>query len=209
MDRAVNEHDTEAIHAEFDRDGSRPERSRSTNRYALYAVIAITLAGMATVVYGTFANVTDEPIDAPTQRIAAQACASAYNDLKRLSPLTPNATFNDRAILTEHENAIFTTLANRVSTTHPTDHDGSIALTAWIGDWRSLIQRRANYAKDLRAIGNKAEPDFPKDTSGAPVTNRMNQFSRTHNLIGCATHNLQAEIVDGLRAYPNDPTQVP
>lgn len=184
---------------------------RKESRASLYAVIAMTLAGMGTIVYGVvFANRTDEPLDTASTAIVAAACKDAYIELKTLTPLKPDVstTFADRASLTNQENAIFTAMADKIAFAKPTDNDGKIALSKWIEDWRAVIDRRARYATDLGSVGDDAQLVLPKD-GGAPVTNRMNKFSRTHDLIGCATHNLQAEIVDGVRVYPTDPTKVP
>ena len=179
------------------------------SRAPLYSVIVITLLGMGAVVYGTFASTTNEPLNKTSHDVIAKSCADAYTGLKKLPPLKATATFADRASLVTQENLIFTAMTNTIATTHTENHDGEVARTKWVEDWRSVIERRAMYAADLLKVGDASEPAFPKDEGGAPVTNRMNQFSRTHTLIGCATHNLQAEIIDGVRVYPTDPTKVP
>ena len=103
---------------------------------------------------------------------------------------------------------LLSTLATTIAAQRPTAHDGQTALTDWVADWRALIDRRATFAHTLDRDGN-AEFVIPKDPKGAPITNRMNEFARTHALIGCETHNLQAETLDGPRNYPNDPTKIP
>ena len=90
---------------------------------------------------------------------------------------------------------------------HPKNPVGAEATSGWLGDWKSLNQSRSQYAIDLRRHVGHPELLLKKD-GGAPITKRMNDFAGTHELIGCESHNLQAEIVDGARNYPRDPTEV-
>ena len=178
---------------------------------ALLAIAAITIIGMIAAVYGAFASGTEEKLTKAAHDVVASECARAYLQLRALPPLVAsiNTTTTDRATLTRRENTIFATMVDGFTAAKPTNTSGKVALAAWIQDWRSLIDRRAKYADDLISTRDHAELVITKDDQGAPITNRMNEFSRTHALIGCETHNLQAETVDGVRSYPSDPTKVP
>lgn len=186
--------------------GASDIQSRRGNRKVLLAVIAITLIGCGAVVYNAFAPVTAERLDATSQRAVVAACRAAYDQLSKFGPLPPTATPADRAALTERENSVFSKMADTFAAQNPPDRDGLTALRAWTSDWRTLIERRADYATELRTGAKNPELVLPLD-GGAPITNRMNKYARTHDAVICATHNLQAEIVDGLRAYPDDPTE--
>jgi hypothetical protein len=168
--------------------------------------VLITLIGCGAVVYNAYAPVTDEVLDTASQRAVVQACRTAFDTVSKFAPLPPTATPADRAALTERENAVFATMVDAFDRLDPPDRDGRTALRAWSADWRTLLERRAQYARDLRRGTPSPELVLPLD-GGAPVTARMNKYARTHDAVVCATHNLQAEIVDGVRAYPDDPTE--
>ena len=176
-------------------------------RLPLIIIIAFTLISCGAVVYNAFAPVTEEKLDDKARSVASTACRATYDNLKTLPVLTSVESV-DRAKRLEQENTIFERLAVTLATARPTDRVGGEAYRAWVRDWHGVNKARSAYAVALRASPDFPELLLPKDGS-APITNRMNKYSRTHNLIVCATHNLQAEIVDGKRNYPNDPTKVP
>jgi hypothetical protein len=178
---------------------------RRRNRFILLAVIVMTLIGCGAIVYNAFAPVTEEPLDATSTAAVQHGCRAAYDELRTFGVLPPTATPDDRAALTERENGVFSGMVDAFARLQPPDASGRTALHDWIADWRALIARRADYAHQLRAHAAHPELVIPVD-AGAPITNRMNQYARTHDAVGCETHNLQAEIVDGVRDYPNDPT---
>ncbi len=179
------------------------------DRAPLIALFGITLAGIIVVLYGVFvAPETEELLSQASHDRAAAACHKTWAELRTFPKLTTAAPA-DRAALLERENIVFTKLADAFAQLKTPQNDGAIALRGWVQDWRGVNASRAAYARALRTSPKFPELLLPKDDQGAPVTNRMNQYSRTHELIGCATHNLQAEITDGERRYPDDPTKVP
>ncbi len=195
-----------ATETEVARDEPPTAPGRSRNRIPLVVMILMTLVGMGAVVYNSFASETEEPLDQASHVVVATACRQAFDVLHRFPVLT-SAAAGARADLLVRENVVFNRMTDAFTRATPPNHSGAIALGKWIGDWRAVNQRRAQYAHDLRASNKFPELVLPKDDAGAPITNRMNEFSRTHDLVGCETHNLQAETVDGVRDYPNDPTR--
>ena len=65
-----------------------------------------------------------------------------------------------------------------------------------------MLKRRAQYVHDLGTTNTHVDLVIPIDDKGAPVTDRMNQYARTHELNQCLTQNLQLETVDTIRQYP-------
>ncbi len=176
-------------------------------RLPLIIIVAFTLISCGAVVYNALAPTTSEKLNEQARTVAATACRDAYERLKKL-PVIATTAASEAADLLEAENTIFVAMAKQLATARPTNAVGATAYSGWVADWNGVNTSRAAYATKLRNDDPRPELLLPKDGS-APVTNRMNKYSRTHNLIVCATHNLQAEIVDGVRNYPNDPTKVP
>ncbi len=179
--------------------------ARRRNRLVLLVVAVMTLIGCGAIVYNAYAPVTEEPLDSASTAAVQHGCRAAYDELRSFGPLAPTATPEDRAALTERENGVFTKMVDGFATLSPPNSSGRTALHDWIADWRALVARRADYARQLRNHTASPELVIPIN-AGAPITDRMNQYARTHDAVGCETHNLQAEIVDGVRDYPNDPT---
>jgi hypothetical protein len=62
------------------------------------------------------------------------------------------------------------------------------------------------YVNDLCASNKHVTFYIPIVSGGGPVTDRMNQYSRTHDLNQCLTENLLLETVDAIREYPSTDT---
>ncbi len=187
-------------------DDTRTPRQRWRARAPLFGVLAITLFGLGAVVYDSFAPTTEEPLDAHSHTVIADACHATYLNLRALPPLTNASTRTELASRTERENTEFAAMVTKFDRLTPPNADGRRALHDWNADWRAVLVRRASYVQELRASPKRAELVLPRDSTGAPITDRMNQYARTHALTGCLTSNLQAETVDTIRQYPTNDT---
>src|SRR4051812_20897463 len=165
-----------------------PTRGRRwRNRLPLLIVLVLTLFGVAGVVSASFAPTTEEPLDARSHTTVQHACDATYRALKALPPLTHDSTRAELAARTTEENSLFTTMASEFDRVQPKDNDGRVALRAYTADWRSVITRRAQYVRQLGATKKHVDLVIPIDDKGAPVTDRMNQYARTHDLRQCLT----------------------
>ncbi len=182
-------------------------RTKWRNRMPLIAVIVITLLGISTVFIDVFSPTTEEPLDAHSHAVVQQACDTAYRTLKALPPLTHRTTRAQQRARIVEENAVFDAMIAKFAPLRPLNHDGRIALSAWTADWKSVLARRADYANELAATTGHVNLVIPIDSQGAPVTDRMNQYSRTHDLDQCLTENLQLETLGAIREYPATDTQ--
>jgi hypothetical protein len=187
-------------------DPAGERRRRRRNRVPLLIVLLLTLVGVGGAVYDAFAPTTEEPLDAHAHTVVLQSCDAAFRTLTSLPPLTHNTTRAQLASRVVQEDSIFNDMVSRFDHVTPTNHDGRIALRDWTADWRSVLQRRAQYVSQLRATTHHVDFIVPIDKSAAPVTDRMNQYSRTHDLNPCLTGNLQLETLDTIRQYPKSDT---
>ena len=189
--------------------GSDPDRKwRWRNRIPLIMVIVLTFIGFGTAIYDAFAPTTEEPLNTQAHAVVQHACDTAYHTLKALPPLTHSTTRAQLETRILEENTVFDAMVAKFGTTTPTNHDGATALRDWSKDWRTMLARRVTYVDDLRATTKHVTFYIPIVTSGdgGPVTDRMNQYSRTHDLNQCLTENLQLETVDAIREYPSTDT---
>lgn len=188
-------------------DGPEPITSRRLwrNRTPLIVVLVLTLVGVGSVMYDAFAPVTQEPLGTHGHAVVQQACDNAYRTLKALPPLQRTSSLAEVVARTHQEDTIFDEMVAKFDTVQPSSKDGRTALRDWSADWRSVIARRAGYVRNVAVAHDKFV--LPIDSSGAPVTDRMNQYSRTHSLNQCLTENLQLETVETVRAYPPTDTQ--
>jgi hypothetical protein len=187
-------------------DDATLRRRKWWNRAPLLIVLVLTLIGVAGVLYDSFAPTTEEPLGTGPHAAVQHACDTAFRTLKALPPLTRNSTRAQLAARTTQETAIFDTMVAQFAKVHPSDRDGNTAVRAWTADWRSVLGRRVDYVKALGNTTKHVDLVIPIDEQGAPVTDRMNQYSRTHDLNQCLTQNLQLETVDTIRQYPKTDT---
>ena len=170
-------------------------------------VLALTLIGVGTAVYDAFAPTTEEPLDAHSHAAVLHACDDTYHTLKARPPLTHATT---RARVRAHASSRRTRAStpwwrSSTSSAHPTRTAAPRCATGR-ADWRALLTRRAQYAQQLARTNKRIDFVVPISPVGAPITDRMNQYSRTHDLNQCLTENLQAETLDTIRQYPRDNT---
>jgi hypothetical protein len=187
-------------------DSDAMRRRKWWNRAPLLIVLVLTLIGVAGVFYDSFAPTTEEPLGSVPHAEVQHACDTAYRTLKSLPPLTRTSTRTQLAARTTQETAIFNTMVSKFAQVRPSDRDGRTAVRAWTADWRSVLARRVEYVKALGNTTKHVDLVIPIDEQGAPVTDRMNQYSRTHDLNQCLTQNLQLETVDTIRQYPKTDT---
>jgi hypothetical protein len=180
-------------------------RARWRARIPLIVILVLTLAGIGAIFYGVGHQSTLEPLDRTSQDRINAACTKAVTSLRELVRITSQSTIAERAGRTDVENTIFEGIVHTAETLHPPDRDGAIALRGWTADWKALLHSRARFAAELRGTA-VAKPKLllPLGPDGAPITKRMTEYARTHDLLQCETDNLQAEIVDGDRLYPTN-----
>ncbi|HEY1740665.1 MAG TPA: hypothetical protein VGI86_18265, partial [Acidimicrobiia bacterium] len=187
--------------------GNGPSRKRRwRNRMPLIMVIVLTVIGFGTAIYDAFAPTTEEPLNAQSHAVVQHACDTAYHTLKALPPLAHSTTRTQLETRILEENRVFDTMVAKFGTVTPTNHDGLVALRDWTADWRAMLTRRVSYVGELRATPKHINFLIPIVSGGGPITDRMNQYSRTHELNQCLTENLQLETVDAIRQYPTTDT---
>jgi len=184
---------------------SPPAKTRSLRRRVMIAgLLAFGIAWAIAITYSvTAGGRSPERLTDADARTVNAACLDAQHALGRLEPVGAHPTPADRADRVDGENAILTSMLEKIGAVHPTGKDPAAALTGWLGDWRKLIAARAHFVSDLRTKGNEARFVEPATKGVEPIVNKMNdwileQGTRTDR---CNTGELQAEVVEGERIY--------
>jgi len=184
---------------------SNQAKSRATRRRVwVAALLAFGIAWAIAIAYSvTAGGRSPERLTDADARTVEAACIDAQHSLARLTPVGAHATPTDRADRVEREDAILTSMVEKIGAVHPGGKDPATALTGWLGDWRKLISARQNFVSDLRSTGNEARFVEPATKGVEPIVNKMNdwtleQGTRTDR---CNTGELQAEVVEGERIY--------
>jgi hypothetical protein len=182
----------------------RPKNTRLRRRLWVTGLVLFLIAWAIAITYSVTAGgrSPERLTDAEAHAVDA-ACLDAQHALARLPQVGAHASPNARADRLDHENAIFTSMIDRIGALHPTGADPATALTGWLGDWRRLVAARQRFVSDLRTRGNAAAFVEPATKGVEPIVNKMNnwtleQGTRTDH---CNTGELQVEVLGDQRIY--------
>ena len=146
-----------------------------------------------------------EPLNAASHRAAVTACRAAISKVAVLEPLPFPPVLDKRIARIHAEDAVFTELVAALRTIHPPDGDGAKALAAFATDWQHLTAARETYVGKLSSGVVRPDLVIPVDPSKKPITIRMSDYARIHELSACTPDSLQGEVVEGPRSYPRVP----
>jgi len=184
---------------------SPPTKNRAMRRRVIIAGLLV-FAGLwaIAITYSvTAGGRSPERLNDSDARTVNAACLQAQHSLADLPPVGTHATPAHRADRVDGENALLTSMIEKLLAVHPEGKDPAAALRGWTRDWSTLIAARAHYVSDLRTKGNAARFVEPATKGVEPIVNKMNdwtleQGTRTD---ACNTGELQAEVVEGERIY--------
>lgn len=136
-------------------------------------------------------------------RVAETACRDAQREMTALPQVGLHASVDARSKRVSSEDAILTTMINRMLVLHPQGQAPKVALTAWLHDWQRLVTARQNYANDLQRLGVNARFVEPAAAGIQPIADKMNNWilEQGTRSDSCNTGQLQAEVVEGPRTY--------
>lgn len=155
----------------------------------------------------TVTTKSPERLDGGAANAVDAACSRAQHQLNALPNSYP-IQGADRVARVRAENVVLRAMTNQFRAVDPQHKTPANALRGWTDDWSRLIDARATYANELDA--GKSDPTkkvkfvLPSDAGALePVTNKMDDFVRENhpNIDACFTNALQADVVEGPRAY--------
>ena len=177
---------------------------RLRRRVMVTGLVVFGLAWAIAITYSvTAGGRSPERLNDAEARTVNAACLDAQHALARLPAVGAHPTPIQRADRVDGEDALLTSMLEKIGAVHPQGKDPAAALTGWLGDWRKLIAARQRFVSDLRTKGTGAQFVEPATKGVEPIVNKMNdwileQGTRTER---CNTGELQAEVVEGERIY--------
>lgn len=164
------------------------ERRWTTGRILLAGAIAAMVAMWVYILYlaiGPGRQPPPDRLEDPTFATAAQQrCSEALDDVAALPRAGDTATADQRADVVEAANAIFTVMLEDVERLAPAGEDGEIVLE-WIGDWRTYLGDRSDYAEALRSDPKADLLVSAKDND--QITKHIDAFAADNKMISCGT----------------------
>lgn len=179
-----------------------PPPRRRIWRWIATAGLAVVLVAWGIAIWFSLTAGSPEDLDDDALAALAAVCDETLAALEAPPQLTQGASADENISRVEFENDVFTEMVDGVDAIAPDSGDAARALDAWVDDWRALIAARAAFAIDLTDDGT-ARLRVPSVSSGSvrPISDRMNEYATGRGLDQCTTDALQAENVDGVRAY--------
>jgi len=113
-------------------------------------------------------------------------CDGLLEDLGEL----PNAAFvesaTDRADVLDDATDLVEAMVDAIEADAPTTGDDAISLDGWIGDWRTYIENRRDYADRLR-VDPEARLLLDQSLGGDSVDKPIEVFADVNDMPTCAT----------------------
>ena len=112
-------------------------------------------------------------------------CAPVRQQFRELD-LRRSEDLNLRAELVEEGTALLSQMLDNMMVIPPSDPKGAEIVPLWIADYESLLERRLEYANELRAGIDEpfAEPVAPG--TSIPVTEKLETFAGDNEMPSCA-----------------------
>jgi hypothetical protein len=174
-------------------DDEAPGRGSRLGRTVLTAVVIGLLAMWGYVIYLAFGPGRQPPIDRLDDPAFAEAgesrCAEALDDVEALPSAAESVDAADRADVLDRADAVYAAMLD--------DLDGMTSLApagdqrnraeAWLADWRTYLQDRADYADRLRTDPDARLLVSEKPGEGRQITGWIDEFAQANRMPSCAT----------------------
>jgi hypothetical protein len=130
----------------------------------------------------------DELEDRSFPVAAEQICARTVPELEALPPAQEARSATERAGTIEESNEILASMVDDLEPLVPEDpprvREG---VTEWISDWRTYIDDRRAYARNLREDPEARFLESPKGNRGRGVTTAVDGFAQVNRMESCTT----------------------
>lgn len=161
---------------------------RTAARAAITVVVLAMLAMWAYVVFLAFGPGRQPPIDRlddPAFAVAAEArCSEALEDVATLPRAVDAESAEQRSDVVASANARFTAMLDDLEAQVPPGEDGAL-VRAWLADWRTYLQDRADYVAALLADPDARFLVSAKDRE--QITEYIDAFAADNHMPACAT----------------------
>ncbi len=169
---------------------SAPQTEGRRRRVPIAAVLAV-VAGAAIVAIWiwAFAAGTSDPLgkldDQSYGATASAICEAATAQVEALPPAFEATTAAERAETVERSNDIYIAMLDKLAAAAPTSGRDSGMIHEWIGDWRTYVSDRADYADRLRI--DESSRFYVSTREGSQLTTPIDRFARINGMLPCST----------------------
>jgi hypothetical protein len=174
-----------------DIDADEPQKGWSRSAKIQVAILVVNVAFWGAIL-GWTVTVDEDDIRPPGQMqdlafaaAAEPVCASAETAIDQLGLPTAVETPDERADLVDAENVILRGMLDDLDALpRPQGEEGGW-VEEWLGDWRTHVQDRQNWADGLRA-GDDG-PFTETDRGGEQLSKGIDFFAETNDMPSCVT----------------------
>lgn len=157
---------------------------------------ALTIAAVLTLLGGWIYTLfiydpgllIDQLEDRTFPRAAEEICAEARGDLDQLPQAYDVHSAAERADAVAASNVILSSMVDRMEAVAPTEpakvRDG---VREWLGDWRTYIADREQYAESLRVDPEARFLESPKASATKGITRAIDPFAQVNEMSSCTT----------------------
>lgn len=145
--------------------------STRTKLLLLVTGIGIIAVYAIAVLLSTTKDRVDQIDSKAVEDVAGPACVTLRTDLDALPALPAGASNGERSARVAEQAAVVDRFVTQVRTVGDAALDADSPTRTWLGDWRTLVQIRQDYA----LAGFQGTFAIPQD-EGLPITQRMNDI---------------------------------
>lgn len=169
-------------------DTAAPAGRWTPTRAVLTVVVLAMLAMWGYVLYLAFGPGRQPPpdrLDDPAFAAAAQArCEEALSEVAALPQAVETASASERADVVGQANRSFAAMLDELERLVPGGEDGEL-VAAWLGDWRTYLADREEYATALRTDPEARLLVTAKDRD--QITEYLDGFAADNRMPACGT----------------------
>lgn len=185
---AESEQSTEAEFPRVDPLDQGPNRSRKVLVIVGVALAATTIAWLY-IIFGYRPELMiDELADRTFPRQAEEICAAAKTQLAELPYANQARSAAERADTVDQSNRILAEMVTDLEPLVP-QHPAEAreAVHEWLGDWKTYIEDRRDYATNLRKDSRARFLETPKGSPTKGITRAITAFAQVNRMDSCAT----------------------
>ena len=163
----------------------RPERVVTPGRIAMLIGFALFVAFWTWALFFASKEAVNKIDDREWAARAEAICAPVKQEF-RLLDLERTADLDGRAGLVDRGTDLLAQMLVDIMVVPPSDAKGAEIVPLWIADYERLLERRYDYADELRAGIDEPFTEPPAEGTQIPVTEKLETFAGDNEMPSCS-----------------------